>query len=179
MGIFRQLFKKKPVTSQPQPQLPLPDPKQPPRQTGGDPPWLRIARGELGVAEVPGSGDNPKILKYHSVTSLRSTNDSVAWCSAFCCWALEEAGVPSCKSAWAQSFLDWGTSLPEPRHGCIVVFRWSDGNHGHVAFYDETATKKHGGLQLLGGNQSDKVCIKDYESLKSRIVGLRWPKEYR
>lgn len=170
MGIFRNWFKKKqPVNGE-----------LPPPASGAhyvDPPWMRIARAELGTKEVPGAGNNPRILKYHAATTLRSTSDSIAWCSAFVCWCLEEAGVTSCKSAWAQSHLDSGKSLPEPRHGCLVIFRWSDG-HGHVAFWDAIASAKLGGFQLLGGNQSDAVCIKDYSSLKSHIVGLRWPSDF-
>lgn len=43
-------------------------------------------------------------------------------------------------------------------------------NAGHVGFY-VGETKYH--YLILGGNQSNSVCVKKYR--KSRLLGFRWP----
>lgn len=136
------------------------------------PVWLQIAGKELGQMEIPGEGHNPRILEYHQSTSLKATEDEVPWCAAFMCWVLEKAGIPSTRSAMARSYLKWGAPLDEPEIGCIVVF-WRGSREsysGHVAFYlGETDDY----IKVLGGNQSDQVCISFYG--KDRLLGYRWP----
>jgi uncharacterized protein (TIGR02594 family) len=133
-------------------------------------PWLDIARAELGVKEIPGSKHEKRILEYHKATSLESTEDEVPWCSSFVSWCLEKAGVPSTRNAWARSYLAWGTKIDKPVLGCIVVFS-RGASSGHVAFY---VGESDAGIQCLGGNQSNKVCLATYP--KSRLLGYRLPK---
>lgn len=48
-------------------------------------PWFEIAHNELGVKEVTGSGDNPRIVAYHRSTTLdahSASNDETPWCSS-------------------------------------------------------------------------------------------------
>jgi uncharacterized protein (TIGR02594 family) len=138
-----------------------------------DPPWMKLAKAELGVAEVPGDEDNPRVLAYYADAGHpQIDHDEVAWCSAFSSAMLERAGYASSKSLAARSYLPWGKELKKPKPGCIVVF--SRGNprgwQGHVGFYvGETATH----IKVLGGNQSNKVSIALYS--KSRVLGYRWP----
>ena len=80
-------------------------------------PWLEIAEREQGVAEVPGAGDNPRVVDYLMSTtlgSLENQNDETPWCSAFVNWCMEQAGIKGTNSAWARSWLDWGK---EPEEG--------------------------------------------------------------
>lgn len=135
-------------------------------------PWMEIAKGELGVAEVAGGEDNPRILEYHAVTSLHATADEVPWCASFASWCLEQVGIESPRRANARSFLDWGEALAGPRHGCIVVFsRGKNPAAGHVAFYDS----RHGDyLRVLGGNQGDQVSYARFS--EADVLGYRWPK---
>lgn len=133
-------------------------------------PWMDIARKELGQSEINGSKHNPRIIEYHKATSLKSNSDEVAWCSSFVSWVLGKAGYKNTGSAWARSYLGYGTKLESPKEGCIVVFsRGSDS--GHVGFY-----LSHNLLtvSVLGGNQDNKVCIKNYP--RWRVLGYRWPK---
>ena len=132
-------------------------------------PWLKIATDELNHAEIPGPENNPRILEYHSSTTLKATSDEVPWCSAFVTWCLEKAGMASTKSAWARSYLNYGQPLTEPRYGCIVVFA-RGATSGHVGFYiSENADE----VLVFGGNQSDKVCMAYYS--KRLVLGYRWP----
>ena len=150
-----------------------------------DPPWLAIARGEIGVRETPGPGDTSRIDEYLSTTRLPEAmvHDATPWCAAFVCWCLERSGVPSTKRAAARSYLHWGHAIAEPRLGCIVVFSRAAGGpgSGHVGFYvgSEPARELSPGLRalesirVLGGNQRDQVCERTYPV--SRVLGYRWP----
>lgn len=136
------------------------------------PPWLVAAYKELGTAEKPGVDHNIKILAYHLETTLKATDDETPWCSAFVCAMLEWNGIPSTRSARARSWLDWGMAVDAPQLGCICIL-WRgrpEGPMGHVGFYvGESETH----VRLLGGNQSNKVCVAAYS--KERLLGYRWP----
>jgi uncharacterized protein (TIGR02594 family) len=126
---------------------------------------LVIASKEIGVKEYKG-GENPRIIEYHSVTSLKATEDEVAWCAAFVSWCLEKAGYQSTRSASARSYLSYGNPVDKPFEGCIVVFERGEPWQGHVGFF----VKEEGSyVHCLGGNQGNAVSIAKYP--KSRVLG--------
>ena len=151
------------------------------------PPWLVVAQAEeqLGVTEIPGAEHNPRILLYHDETTLDASTDEVPWCSSFVNYCLKECllGLGGTKSARARSWLEWGVSLSIPPTGAIVVLKRGGGGQpgpevidapGHVGFFVNRAS--YGclaGLEILGGNQSDRVCTERYPA--SRVLGYRWP----
>lgn len=138
-----------------------------------DPAWLRIARAEVGVAEVPGPRHNPRILEYHKKTSLRATTDEVAWCSSFVNWVMAEAGYGGTGSAMARSWLRWGKKLEAPRRGCIVVMsRGSNPEQGHVGFLERWDNQT---VTIVGGNQRNSVCEADFD--RDNVLAYIWPKE--
>jgi uncharacterized protein (TIGR02594 family) len=121
-------------------------------------PWMPIAEREIGVKEVPGPGDNPRIVEYLKSTLMGkpdNENDETPWCSAFLNWCIEQAGLAGTNSAWARSWLNWGREQDyrDEWKGCICVL--SRGPYfGHVGFlvaYDANRVK------LLGGNQGNAV----------------------
>jgi len=117
-------------------------------------PWMEIARAEVGVKEVDGTGDNPRVLEYHSKTTLKSTDDSVAWCSSFINWCMNKAGYEGTGSAAARSWLGYGKKLSKFQPGCIVVFKRGNSSwQGHVAFGLEEGRTL---VKVLGGNQSKR-----------------------
>ena len=130
--------------------------------------WMQIAEKEIGVTEW----SNPKrVIEYHQATDLKAKDTSTAWCSSFACWVLGQAGYKTTKSAWARNWLNYG-DIADKQRGCIMVFeRNAPGGDSHVAFYTgkETAT----GYLVIGGNQGDSVCIKEYR--KKDLLGCRWP----
>lgn len=132
------------------------------------PPWLAIARKEIGVSEIAGPSHNPRIVEYHQRTKLKAKDDETAWCSSFACWVLEEAGLPSPRSAWAKDWLKWGVP-GEMRVGAIVVFKRGT-NYGHVGFAEKWDAKT---IHVLGGNQSNRVNIAPQP--RSLLLGIRWP----
>lgn len=134
--------------------------------------WLPIAFGELGVREVLGDGDATRVRVYLASVELDRTlaqNDETPWCSAFAAWCVETAGYASTNSARAKSWLDWGRPLIKPRRGCIAVFDRPP-HGGHVGFFLSATGSS---VTILGGNQSDRVCVADYPM--SRLLDYRAP----
>jgi uncharacterized protein (TIGR02594 family) len=128
-------------------------------------PWLAIAYAELGVKEVTGSGDNPRIVQYLRSTNLSApfrNNDETAWCSGFANWCVEQAGFAGTDSAAAISWGLWGKETSSPGAGDVVVFNWGNG-HGHVGFFVGFSGTS---VQVLGGNQSDAVTVKNWPKAK-------------
>jgi uncharacterized protein (TIGR02594 family) len=139
----------------------------------GEPKWLKLARKEIGVKEVPGPGNNPVILKYYADAGHPEIDsDDVHWCAALTGACLERSGVPSSKSLMARSYMQWGKPVSKPFPGCIAVFSRGDPRSasGHVGFYVGENEK---GILVLGGNQSDAVSIVPQD--RNRLLGYRMP----
>jgi uncharacterized protein (TIGR02594 family) len=144
------------------------------------PTWLARAQAELGVKEIPGPEDDPRVVEYHSTTTLDATDDEVPWCSSFINWCFVMETMRATCSARARSWLRWGVPMDRPPVGCVVVLARGGGNQpgpavieaqGHVGFFVGFA--EGGDVRLLGGNQRDSVCITPYPA--SRVLGFRWP----
>ena len=45
----------------------------------GEPPWMPVARAEIGVKEGTGGASNPRIEEYFTATDLGARPDSVPW----------------------------------------------------------------------------------------------------
>lgn len=141
-----------------------------------DSPWMKIARKEMGVSEIPGPRNNPRIIEYHDATELSSNDENTSWCSSFVNWCMKKAGIKGTKSAAARSWLKWGR---EPKsddefEGCVTVL-WRgdpDGWQGHVGFLDDWDDDS---VCLLGGNQGNKVSRAWFPVEK--VLGYRVPKE--
>lgn len=128
----------------------------------GEPCWISRARKEINQAEIPGDEDNPRIIEYHSVTTLKASHDEVPWCGAFACWNFEMEGIPSPKSAAAIDFKKWGVKILKPIFGCVVILKREDSsnpNARHVGFY---VAESPGFIDLLGGNQKNRVCVQSF-----------------
>lgn len=141
----------------------------------GEPEWLKIARRELGTAEISGNGSNPRILEYWKACDHKPPRgDETAWCSAFVNWCMSAASQGGTKQPNARSWEKYGKELATPQQGCIaVLWRGSkDGWQGHVAFYIGPGSKA-GTIRLLGGNQGNSVSIAEYQA--SHVLSYRWP----
>jgi uncharacterized protein (TIGR02594 family) len=155
--------------------LPAPTPMPPAIPVSGDPAWLKLARADLGVCELPGTAANPDIMRAWEYCDYKPpAGDETSWCSAKACEWMERAGQPSTRAPNARSWLKWGHELKRPKPGCVAVFwRGSPSSwEGHVGLYLGPG-KKPGTVQVLGGNQSNAVSIRDYP--ESQLLGLRWP----
>lgn len=137
------------------------------------PKWMEIAEKEIGVKEIPGEENNPRIIEYHDATSLHADLESVSWCSSWMNWVMKKAGIKGTLSAAARSWLNWGEKVDTPQYGDVCIF--SRGNNpvqGHVALY--VGPDGPDRIKVLGGNQNDSVCIASYPL--DRLLGFRRPK---
>lgn len=143
------------------------------------PDWLAMACAYIGVAEIKGPQHNSTILRLldaadgapddgKTVGNIR--DDETPWCASFVSAILELTGIPSTRSAWARSYLNWGIKLPGPAQGAIAVLERGP-NAGHVAFV--AGRTDDGDIVLLGGNQSDMVRLSAFDV--QRVIGYRWP----
>lgn len=132
---------------------------------------FEIALKEIGTKEIVGTRHNPEVLKYYKkVGHSWVQDDETAWCAAFVGYCLEMAKITSTKKLNARSYMEWGEATTTPQIGDIVVL-WrgtKDGWQGHVGFYIK---QDKDGIWILGGNQSNQVCIIEYP--KYRLLGYR------
>lgn len=138
------------------------------------PDWLAWAWRELGVHEVAGSGDNPRIAEmFKTVGHDAIRDDEVAWCAAFLGACLERSGRSSTRSLMARSYLEWGNAINEARFGAIAVLsRGTDPALGHAGFIVGETEQQ---VFLLGGNQGNAVSVAPFA--KERVLAYRWPQE--
>lgn len=135
------------------------------------PKWLEIAGSKLGVAEVPGKGINPEIVKWirDDLGYKWYTDDETPWCAGFANWVLKQAGEAVTDSLMARSFVKYGQKC-DPKPGAILVFKRGAPPAGHVGFYVRE-TKTH--FLVRGGNQGNRVSDSWYR--KDSLIACRWP----
>src|SRR3990172_9417892 len=108
---------------------------------------MQVAEAEMGVKEVPGSGDNPRIAEYLQSTDIGAPydeNDETPWCSAFVNWCLEQVGIQGTRSAAAASWRLWGKEIEYSEYGCVVVMSRQGGTHVGFAISED-----EGGVSVL------------------------------
>lgn len=138
-------------------------------------PWtITKALEEYGTLEVPGKTHNQKIIAWAKEVGGKVEDvykaDEIPWCGLFTAVICQRAEKEVPKDPlWALNWKKFGLPTSEAGLGDILVFQRPGG--GHVGFYvGEDKTAYH----VLGGNQSDQVCIT--RILKSRCVAVRRPK---
>lgn len=124
-----------------------------------------------GIKEIAGASHNPRIVWYHSFTTLGATDDETPWCSAFMCAAAFSAAFKSTRSAAARSWIDYGVA-GNGSIGDIVIFkRGSSPTAGHVAFIHKTYSVGDRLISVLGGNQGNAVSVANYKA--ENILAIR------
>lgn len=85
------------------------------------------------------------------------------WCAAFVNSVLKQRGIKGSGGNKASSFLRWGKSTKSPKPGDIVVL------NDHVGiFVSFSKTRKGKVVNVLGGNQSNKVRVSSFSTKKVR-----------
>ncbi|WP_312333156.1 NlpC/P60 family protein [Acinetobacter variabilis] len=142
------------------------------------PPWLDFAENQKGVTEIAGPKHNPKIIAWLEDLNTDWRNDEVPWCGIFIAKCLQATGYSYPKHyASALAYATFGVRLDRPAVGCIAVKkrRKPDGSTGgHVTFI--VGRNKKGDLVGLGGNQSDRVCYKNFK--EDNFIAFVWPSVY-
>lgn len=117
--------------------------------------YLQIAMNDIGIEEIPGQRNNPRILHAFEAIGHKWLNtDEHAWCGAMLGLWMKEAGLPFPKNAFrALSWAEWG----EPcgcEYGAVALMTRKGG--GHVGIVTcMTPDKKW--VEVLGGNQGNMV----------------------
>lgn len=106
----------------------------------------RVARAEVGVMEVGGNNNGPRVREYQAATWLKPA--AWPWCAAFVCWVLREwtkdnavAQILSlttpkalkswlCQDASAYGFEDWAK-----KHGIKVLGPTTNPQAGDIVTY--------------------------------------------
>jgi len=140
-----------------------------------------IAQRYAGVGELPGAQDHPLIQWWLSLCGFAlDSHDEIPWCSAFCQHAPWELRLPRSKSALARSWLGVGRTIAlsevVPGFDVVILQRGAGVQPGpenqtapgHVGFY---AGYQPPLVQILGGNQSNKVSIESFPY--DRVLGVR------
>lgn len=138
---------------------------------------IDVARAELalGVSEIAGAANNPRIVMYHATTDGGASADETPWCSSFVNYCVEQTGRAGSNSKWAMSWhdSDWGSDVTQsPQAGDIAVFKRRSGSTngdvigGHVGFWLDNSNGK---VEVLGGNQGNAISIRRYPA--NGIVG--------
>jgi uncharacterized protein (TIGR02594 family) len=140
-----------------------------------DPYWMQWAKGELGVRELTGKNDGKRIHEYRVIAGFAGKGDR-PYCADFAGAALKTAGCDMAGlSPMAKSFLRMSQTLQPYYYGAVCILNSSRGPaSGHVGFV-VNHTKDM--VCLLGANQSN--CVKYAWFLKSKVAGLRWPKNLK
>lgn len=148
----------------------------------GLPNTIRLALAEYGAKETIGKGSNRTIISWRDELNGAApagkpivsgySDDSIPWCGLFaaviCYRRKKNIAEVVREPLWARNWAKYGVKSPLPSLGDILVFVRNGG--GHVGFYvGEDKTSYH----VLGGNQSDKVCVT--RILKSRCIAVRRP----
>jgi uncharacterized protein (TIGR02594 family) len=137
---------------------------------------IKAALGEYGVIEQPGAVENtPRILEYFAeIGHSWVKEDETAWCSAFCNFIAKTTNHEYSGELNARSWLTVGIRTSKPEPGDVVVL-WRSSKtswKGHVGFF---VRKDDSQIWILGGNQSNQVCIAPYDSdrlLDYRILNI-------
>lgn len=133
---------------------------------------VQIALNEIGVAEIKGKVDNPRVVNYFDEIGFdgKALKDETAWCSAFANWVALKAGLDRSGKLNARSWLTVGTAVTTPEIGDVVVL-WRVAKNdwrGHVGFF---VRETKNWIYILGGNQGNKVSIQAYR--KNRLLEYR------
>ena len=134
---------------------------------------LKIAFHELGVTEIQGEKDNPRIVEYAQKAGFEDVrDDETPWCSIFVNFCCEELRYENSGKANARSWLQVGKNINSPVPGDIVIF-WRESPHswkGHVGlFLGFSSDKKK--VFCIGGNQGNKVSVAEYDG--GKVLGFR------
>lgn len=124
---------------------------------------------EYGTLEVPGAGNNAKIIKWDEEIGKPGlySQDSVPWCGLWMAVVAHRAGKPVVSGPlWALNWLKFGEDSGQPELGDVLCFIRPGG--GHVGLY---IGEDHKAYHVLGGNQSDAVTITRID--KGRLQGAR------
>ncbi len=139
----------------------------------GGPSILREFLKIYGIKEFIGESNNPIILDWarelRDAVGIEYKSDATPWCGLVMGVVAQRAGYePPFLCVRASEWLKFGTAVSVPMLGDILVFKRDGGFHVGIYIAED---QKY--FYVLGGNQSDQVCIVKMQ--KDRLKGARRP----
>jgi uncharacterized protein (TIGR02594 family) len=139
---------------------------------------FEFCQRDVGLKEVDGPKFNPEILAALQLDQTWPKDDAVPWCSAWLNKRCHQLRVARSKSLAARSWLGVGRpiDLQDAMAGWDVVILAGAGPKdpkildapGHVGLF---AAADLNLVQVLGGNQGNRVCIAPFDI--SGVLGVR------
>lgn len=134
-----------------------------------EPPWLTHARKDIGLREIPGKVNAPRIVNMLKLLRYPFSDDETAWCgTAMAAWFTEVGIAPPLQAYRAANWRDWGVPC-QIQVGSVCVKSRDGGNHVFMA----VGITPNGKVKGLGANQSNMVSIVDFA--REVIDAVRWP----
>lgn len=130
------------------------------------------AKKLIGTKEIIGAKHDATIMKWIKELGLDKIvrDDETAWCGTFMAYVCLKAGLDikmtNKEALWALNWNKFGVKQSVAMLGDVLTFKRDGG--GHVGIY---VGEDHSCYHVLGGNQSNMVCITRIE--KSRCAGIR------
>ena len=137
-------------------------------------PWYSEAWRLIGVEEASGNANNRLILKWAEDLDIPYSEDEIPWCGLFVSHCIGSQMTDEPLPANPLGARNWGRFghhvVAQP--GAVMVFwrKSKASGFGHVGFY---AGEDDRAFHILGGNQSDKVCVTRVP--RERFIDARWP----
>ena len=138
---------------------------------------------EIGVQELTGNNDGPRVEEYLAVTGLGS---GFYWCAAFPSWVFTECGIKNPKSAWSP---DWfpphrviyfrgGKNNQVPQCSDVFGFYFaSKARIAHMGFMgywgESTAITVEGNSNALGSSNGNAV-VRKYRLISQISKVSKW-----
>ena len=142
------------------------------------PVMIKKALELFDTKEITGAQNNPIIISWAKEVGGNVANvykaDEIPWCGLFMAVVAKRSSKQVVKDPlWALNWGTFGKFTDTPMLGDVLVFvrKTADGKSaGHVGLY---VGEDNACFHVLGGNQSDKVCINRIE--KTRLYASRRP----
>lgn len=145
----------------------------------GLPNTIKEALALFGVQEISGSKHSATIMSWRDELNLAGVKvvgyatDEIPWCGLFTAIVtyrrMDNPRDVVTDPLWARNWAKYGVKADVAELGDILVFERAGGG-GHVGFY---VAEDNACYHVLGGNQSDKVCITRID--KIRCIAKRRP----
>lgn len=146
-----------------------------PVEGGGEPDYIRSARGDLGQAEIPGSKSNPYYNDLFKYVLGKDYGDDTSSCMAYVMKHLKKNGYEYLPTAWAADMPKVPCIAGDPKNPQLyqMAIKFSSAaNSKRHAFFIVGVNKAKGTVDALGANQGDTVCIKTFSISDLKFVGF-------
>jgi len=119
---------------------------------------IAIAQAELGVEELSGRNDGPRVEQYLAYCELPS---GYQWCAAFVSWCFGQAGLAEPRTPWSPSLFPLSRQVLKPQPGDILgLWIQSKNRIGHVGIVESA---------------DESWCISIEGNLQNAVLRMRRP----